>query len=93
MGHERTAAPRLDAPHDWRDQAECIKYAHEVEFFPSRGESTREAKAVCATCPVREQCLEYALQWDHLSGVWGGLSERERRQIRRRRSRARTIAL
>ncbi len=72
---------------DWRDQAACIDYADQVEFFPARGESTREAKAVCGGCPVRRQCLDYALQWDHLSGVWGGMSERERRQIRRRRTR------
>jgi WhiB family transcriptional regulator, redox-sensing transcriptional regulator len=72
---------------DWRDDAECVHYATEVNFFPARGESVREAKAVCATCPVRRPCLDYAMQWDHLSGVWGGLSERERRLLRRRRRR------
>jgi WhiB family redox-sensing transcriptional regulator len=82
-----TTDPRLrdlERPDDWRDQAACIQYADRVEFFPARGESTREAKAVCATCSVRRECLEYALQWDHLCGVWGGTSERERRQVRRR---------
>ena len=79
-----TRLPDLERTNDWRDQAACIEYAHSVEFFPARGESTRDAKAVCSTCPVRPQCLEYALQWDHLCGVWGGMSERERRQVRRR---------
>jgi WhiB family redox-sensing transcriptional regulator len=45
----------------------------------------RDAKAICAGCPVREECLEYAMRWDQLCGVWGGLSERERRQLRRQR--------
>jgi WhiB family redox-sensing transcriptional regulator len=79
-----TRLPDLDQTDDWRDQAACIEHAQSVEFFPARGESTREAKAVCQTCAVRRECLEYALQWDHLCGVWGGMSERERRQVRRR---------
>ena len=61
------------------------QHAGEVDFFPERGESVRAAKAVCAQCPVQSECLEYAMQWNHLSGVWGGLSERERRHLRRRR--------
>ena len=70
---------------DWRDDAACVQHAGEVDFFPERGESVRAAKAVCAQCPVQSECLEYAMQWNHLSGVWGGLSERERRHLRRRR--------
>ena len=70
---------------DWRDDAACVQNAGEVDFFPERGESVRAAKAVCAQCPVQSECLEYAMQWNHLSGVWGGLSERERRHLRRRR--------
>jgi WhiB family redox-sensing transcriptional regulator len=70
---------------DWRDDAECVRHPGNVDFFPERGESVRAAKAVCAQCPVKAECLEYAMQWNHLSGVWGGLSERERRQLRRRR--------
>jgi WhiB family redox-sensing transcriptional regulator len=78
---------RTDEIVDWRDEAACIPRASEVNFFPARGESVREAKAVCAACCVREPCLEYAMRFDHLSGVWGGMSERERRQLRRRRRR------
>jgi WhiB family redox-sensing transcriptional regulator len=55
-------------------------------FFPERGESTKEAKAVCRACDVQEECLEYSLANKERFGIWGGLSERERRRLRRRRS-------
>jgi len=51
-------------------------------FFPEKGGSVREAKAVCARCPVRAQCLEHALAHDERFGVWGGLSEPERRRLK-----------
>jgi len=51
-------------------------------FFPEKGGSVREAKAVCAGCPVRAQCLEHALAHGERYGVWGGLSERERRRLK-----------
>ena len=54
-------------------------------FFPARGESTKEAKAVCRACPVREECLEYGLDIGEKFGVSGGMSERERRRVRKRR--------
>ena len=54
-------------------------------FFPDRGESLEPAKAVCAGCVVREECLEHALRVGERFGVWGGTSERERRRIRRQR--------
>lgn len=72
----------------WWQDAACIEHSGVVDFFPARGESTAAAKAICARCPVRDDCLEYALQWDPLCGVWGGHSERERRQLKRARSRA-----
>lgn len=55
------------------------------EFFPSDGVGVDRARKICATCPVQERCLEYALtnRIDH--GVWGGASERERRRILKRR--------
>jgi WhiB family redox-sensing transcriptional regulator len=82
-----------DPSYDWRQDARCVDYVGSVDFFPARGESVSEAKAVCAGCSVRKQCLEYALRFDVLCGVWGGLSERERRQVRReRRNRARSSA-
>jgi WhiB family transcriptional regulator, redox-sensing transcriptional regulator len=54
-------------------------------FFPDRGESLEPAKAVCAECVVRDECLEFALAAGERFGVWGGTSERERRRIRRQR--------
>ena len=55
-------------------------------LFPRTGRSTREAKEVCRGCVVREDCLEYALANGEKFGIWGGLSEREPRKIRRRRA-------
>lgn len=53
-------------------------------FHPERGESTTNAKAVCASCSVRVDCLTWALDNHEKFGIWGGTSERERRRIRRR---------
>ncbi|HVL28940.1 MAG TPA: WhiB family transcriptional regulator [Acidimicrobiales bacterium] len=71
----------------WRDQAACRGLDTDV-FFPLTDEEAGEAKAVCATCPVRELCLEYALVTRQDDGVWGGLTETERRRLRRRRREA-----
>jgi hypothetical protein len=51
-------------------------------FFPGRGESAGPARQVCAACPVRQPCLDYALTHGISHGVWGGLAERERRPLR-----------
>lgn len=67
----------------WQEQALCAQTDPEA-FFPEKGGSTREAKKVCLSCPVRVECLEYALQNDERFGIWGGLSERERRRLKRR---------
>ncbi len=72
----------------WQDEANCLGLDPDL-FFPERGESTDEAKAVCASCTVREQCLKYALDTGQKHGIWGGTSERERRRIRRQRDLAR----
>jgi WhiB family redox-sensing transcriptional regulator len=69
----------------WQARANCAGVDPEL-FFPQRGASTREAKAVCGGCVVREDCLEYALANGEKFGIWGGLSERERRRVRRRRA-------
>jgi WhiB family transcriptional regulator, redox-sensing transcriptional regulator len=65
----------------WRLDALCAETDPEA-FFPEKGGSTREAKRVCVGCDVRSECLEYALANDERFGIWGGLSERERRRIR-----------
>jgi WhiB family redox-sensing transcriptional regulator len=54
-------------------------------FFPERGSSTREAKEVCRGCVVRSECLEFAIANSEKFGIWGGMSERERRRVRRAR--------
>ena len=54
-------------------------------FFPERGASTRKAKAICRACTVQDECLEYAVQNSEKFGIWGGLSERERRRVKRQR--------
>lgn len=66
----------------WQQRAACRGMDPEL-FFPGRGESTREAKAACAQCPVRDECLSAAYGGSERFGIWGGLSERERRVERR----------
>jgi WhiB family redox-sensing transcriptional regulator len=67
----------------WQERALCAETDPEA-FFPEKGGSTREAKRVCLSCEVRTECLEYALAHDERFGIWGGLSERERRRLKRR---------
>jgi WhiB family redox-sensing transcriptional regulator len=67
----------------WQERALCAQTDPEA-FFPEKGGSTREAKRVCLSCDVRSECLEYALGHDERFGIWGGLSERERRRLKRR---------
>jgi WhiB family redox-sensing transcriptional regulator len=69
----------------WQRSANCLGVDPDL-FFPERGGSTREAKEVCRGCVVREDCLQYALRNGEKFGIWGGLSERERRRLRRRRN-------
>ena len=69
----------------WQEQALCAETDPEA-FFPEKGGSTREAKKICTGCEVKAQCLEYALANDERFGIWGGLSERERRRVRRQRA-------
>jgi WhiB family redox-sensing transcriptional regulator len=69
----------------WHERALCAQTDPEA-FFPEKGGSTREAKRVCTGCEVRSECLEYALAKDERFGIWGGLSERERRRLKRRAS-------
>jgi WhiB family redox-sensing transcriptional regulator len=76
----------VDQEHEeWQDRALCAETDPEA-FFPEKGGSTREAKRICSGCEVRAECLEYALAHDERFGIWGGLSERERRKLKRRAS-------
>lgn len=70
-------------PLAWQSDALCAQTDPEA-FFPEKGGSTRDAKKICTGCEVRSECLEYALSNDERFGIWGGLSERERRKLRKR---------
>jgi WhiB family transcriptional regulator, redox-sensing transcriptional regulator len=86
------SVPDLERAKDWRDHAACRAYSPEL-FFPvgNTGPAllqTEEAKAVCASrCTVIDECLRWALDREEESGVWGGLSEGERRAMKRRHTR------
>jgi WhiB family redox-sensing transcriptional regulator len=70
-------------PLAWQRDALCSQTDPEA-FFPEKGGSTRDAKRICSGCDVRQQCLDYALKNDERFGIWGGLSERERRKLKKR---------
>jgi WhiB family redox-sensing transcriptional regulator len=79
----------------WQWRAACRGEDTSLFFPPSHLEERderkgreRRAKAVCATCPVRVECLEYAIRIHETHGIWGGLSEIERRLLVRQRNRA-----
>ncbi|MEI5097473.1 WhiB family transcriptional regulator [Streptomyces sp. PmtG] len=66
----------------WQEQALCAQTGSDF-FFPDPGSSVREAKTICRMCDMRTACLAYALEHDERFGVWGGLSEKERLNLRR----------
>lgn len=72
---------------DWRAHAACSGYPNTL-FFPASDAvdegSIEKAKAICAVCPVIDDCLEYALETNQRSGIWGGTSEKERKSLRRK---------
>ncbi len=80
---------------EWQELASCRDYDN-VLFFGEEGESELEkqaremrAKAVCQQCPVQEPCLEFAMETNQKYGIWGGLTDKERASLKRRRARAR----
>jgi len=78
---------------NWRNSAACLDEDPEL-FFPIGNtgpalHQIEEAKAVCRRCPALETCLTWALESGQEAGVWGGLSEDERRALKRRTARAR----
>lgn len=77
---------------DWMNRGLCtIAGIHPETFFPPKTDGRnagRDARKICADCPVRQTCLEYAIEFPtHLDGIWGGTSEIERRAMRRARRR------
>jgi WhiB family redox-sensing transcriptional regulator len=81
---DATDPPEESDEYVWMLHARC-RGANPTEFFPSDGTGVERAQRVCGSCPVRRECLEYALLHRIEHGVWGGASERERRRILRRR--------
>lgn len=77
---------------DWRHWAECSRPGHDAELWHPVGNTVgaqlqaADAKAVCRTCPVAEHCLQYALQQRIDEGIYGGLTESERRRIHKRKT-------
>ncbi|WP_420639666.1 WhiB family transcriptional regulator [Candidatus Poriferisocius sp.] len=88
---EAQSSPAGDDGRAWQALANCLGVDPDL-FFPERGASTREAKEVCRACVVREECLEYAIVNGEKFGIWGGMSERERRRVRRARGLTRVRA-
>ena len=82
-GVRQHVADEDENPLAWQSDSLCAQTDPEA-FFPEKGGSTRDAKKICTSCEVRTQCLEYALSNDERFGIWGGLSERERRKLRKR---------
>ena len=92
----QTSVMSYPQQYGWEARGACQHSDPEL-FFPvaAHGPALRQlarAKEVCARCPVRVQCLEYALQSGQSFGVWGGASEEERRLMRRRQLRRRRAA-
>jgi WhiB family redox-sensing transcriptional regulator len=81
--HWTEPASPVPAPPEWRQHGACRGIDPDL-FYPERGESLEAAKQICAACPVRGECLDFALDLNEKFGVWGGKSERERRKLRRR---------
>ncbi|MEZ5342717.1 MAG: WhiB family transcriptional regulator [Acidimicrobiales bacterium] len=90
-GKMRIGRKQLMLDTSWQASSNCLGVDPDL-FFPERGASTREAKEVCRGCVVRIDCLEFALSNGEKFGIWGGMSERERRRIRRQRALARQEA-
>ena len=71
----------------WRREAACRDSDTNL-FFPDSDNDAGPALAICASCPVRDECLEFALSTNQPDGVWGGATETQRRRLRRRRRQA-----
>ena len=71
----------------WRQKAACRGLSTDI-FYPVSDDDADEAKSICAVCPVREACLEWALDTREREGIWGGATERERRRLIRQRRKA-----
>jgi WhiB family transcriptional regulator, redox-sensing transcriptional regulator len=76
----------LVKPLEWTRRAACGSLPPRKAdrlFFPKQGQSSKAARVICARCPVRAECLAYAIEKREAFGIWGGTSERERRSLRK----------
>lgn len=64
---------------DWRDDGLCTQIDADL-WFPEKGGGNSGVKRICGRCPVREQCLQWALENHPVEGIWGGTSQRERQR-------------
>lgn len=80
-----TAVQPKSADTSWMQQANCLGKGRDL-FFPKRGESANPPKEICNDCPVKSECLDYSLLQRTTKGIWGGTSEKQRKNIRKKRS-------
>ncbi len=100
LWEEEVGTPFVDPDQlDWQEDALCRNYDVDLFFGPDAPETelekqTREAeaKSICQRCPVKEPCLEFAIETNQKYGIWGGLTDKERASLKRRRARARRSA-
>jgi len=78
--HEWQDIPAMPHPPHWTHDAACTTHYADL-WYPGAGDHAYEAKTICGTCPVRIECLQYALDHTEKWGIWGGLTERERRRL------------
>lgn len=87
LGANDKPSDELPAPvvhiQPWANRGLCREVDPDM-FFPEKGGSTNDAKGVCRECPVTTECLTYALENHERFGIWGGMSERDRRKLERR---------
>lgn len=90
------AMAEFDEQLEWQEDAACRTEDNMLFFGADDGESELErqsreaqAKAICQSCPVREPCLEFAMETNQRYGIWGGYTDKERGSLKRRRARAR----
>jgi WhiB family redox-sensing transcriptional regulator len=76
---------------EWMARAAC-RDEDSALFFPSLGGNPVKARVICSICPVREECLDYALPQADLSGIWGGTSAKQRQKLRTERRKLRGVA-
>lgn len=79
----------LEPEQSWKREGSCLGLGSKANkiFFPEKGASAREAKVICSTCPVLEQCRDYALNGREKFGVWGGMNEKDRKNYKRKMQR------